>query len=102
MNSQTRRWPPVAMSTHRALQLLSPVALALIGGYRFVLSPILFSMWGPACRFEPTCSAYAAEAIRHYGIMRGAGMSLTRLMKCRPLGGSGFDPVPVADCTKTG
>jgi uncharacterized protein len=75
-------------------ELLSLFALALIAVYKSVLSPLLLSTWGPACRFEPTCSAYAAEAIRRYGIRRGGWMGLERLMKCRPMGGWGFDPLP--------
>jgi uncharacterized protein len=94
INSQPRRKLPVALSTDYALQWLSPVALAIIALYRAVLSPVLFSIWGPTCRFEPTCSAYAAEAIARYGIARGGWMALKRLMRCRPLGGWGFDPLP--------
>lgn len=64
--------------------------LAPIHGYRLFLSPLL----GPACRFEPSCSAYALEAIRLHGPARGLLMAARRLTKCRPGGGSGFDPVP--------
>jgi uncharacterized protein len=97
MNSQKRRQLPVAVSTDLLSRSFRPVALAIITGYRVLLSPVLFSTWGPACRFEPTCSAYAAEAIARYGVTYGVWMALKRLMKCRPLGGSGFDPVPATD-----
>jgi uncharacterized protein len=94
MNNQPPRMVPVAVSADHRVQWSSRVALAMIAGYRAVLSPVLLSMWGPACRFEPTCSAYAAQAISRYGITRGGWMALKRLIKCRPLGGWGFDPLP--------
>ena len=48
---------------------------------------------GPCCRFHPTCSEYAEEAIRSYGVMKGGGMAFRRLLRCHPWGGAGFDPV---------
>ncbi|HEY2435405.1 MAG TPA: membrane protein insertion efficiency factor YidD [Vicinamibacterales bacterium] len=60
--------------------------------YRLLLSPVL----GGHCRFEPSCSAYALEAIERHGPWRGAWLAARRLSKCRPFGGSGFDPVPDA------
>lgn len=63
--------------------------LSLIRVYRLCLSPLL----PPACRFTPTCSEYALEAIGKYGIMRGGWMSLRRLLRCHPLHPGGFDPV---------
>jgi putative membrane protein insertion efficiency factor len=50
----------------------------------------------PHCRFFPTCSQYAREAIADHGALRGSGLTLRRLSRCRPLGGHGFDPVPEA------
>ncbi len=95
MNSDQPHWkPPVVVFPYYVAQSLSPLALAVIAVYRVALSPILFSVLGPACRFEPTCSAYAAEAIARYGLTRGVWIALKRLMKCRPLGGWGFDPLP--------
>ena len=64
--------------------------LALISGYRLILSPLL----GPNCRFYPTCSAYAAEAIETHGALRGAWLALKRISKCHPWHPGGFDPVP--------
>ncbi|MBV8771205.1 MAG: membrane protein insertion efficiency factor YidD [Deltaproteobacteria bacterium] len=78
-----------------AEEWLSSAALVMIWTYRSVLSPVLFSVCGPRCRFEPTCSQYAAEAIARYGILDGGLMTIKRLMKCRPLGGWGPDPVPI-------
>ena len=48
---------------------------------------------GPCCRFHPTCSDYAMEAIRAHGVLRGLGLSLRRLARCHPWGGAGIDPV---------
>jgi uncharacterized protein len=65
------------------------LCLSLIRGYQYVLSPLI----GPACRFEPTCSRYAMEAVRRYGILRGGGRALVRLLKCHPFHPGGEDPV---------
>ncbi len=65
-------------------------ALALIRFYQRNLSPGL----GNRCRYQPTCSQYASEAITRYGLLRGAWLGLRRLLRCRPFGGRGYDPVP--------
>ncbi len=80
------------------LRWASDVALGMIVLYRAV-SPVFVSLWGPACRFEPTCSRYAMEAISRYGLAHGGLMALKRLLKCRPLGGWGFDPIPQTHST---
>ena len=64
--------------------------LLLIRFYRAGISPML----PPACRYTPTCSAYAEEAVRRYGAARGSWLALRRLLRCHPWGGSGPDPVP--------
>jgi len=66
------------------------VALALIRFYKGCLSHALPS----SCRFYPTCSAYAYEAVERWGTWRGVRMALGRLLRCRPWGGHGYDPVP--------
>jgi putative membrane protein insertion efficiency factor len=66
--------------------------LGLIAAYRLAVSPWL----GRACRFTPSCSAYAEEAIRLHGPARGAWLAMRRLLRCHPWGGSGWDPVPKA------
>lgn len=79
----------------RAIAVLGRgLGLLLIGPilvYRYCLSPML----GPRCRFAPSCSEYAMEAIRVHGPIVGAGLALRRIVRCHPLGGSGYDPVPV-------
>jgi uncharacterized protein len=66
------------------------LVLSLIRFYRTTLSPALPS----SCRFYPTCSAYAAEAVERFGVWKGTGLALRRLLRCRPFGGYGYDPVP--------
>ena len=66
------------------------IALGVIRTYQVVVSPWL----RPACRFEPSCSHYTAEAIEKRGLVRGVGLGLRRLTRCHPLGGQGYDPVP--------
>ena len=64
--------------------------LGLIAGYRLLLSPLL----GPSCRFYPTCSAYAMEAIDKHGALRGSWLAVKRISKCHPWHPGGVDPVP--------
>ncbi len=64
-------------------------ALALIRFYRRAISPML----PPSCRFTPTCSEYAYEAIEKYGILKGGRLAIWRILRCNPWGGSGYDPV---------
>ena len=64
--------------------------LLLLRGYKAFLSPMLPN----ACRFVPTCSEYAMEAVDRYGILRGGGMALWRVLRCHPFVKGGFDPVP--------
>ena len=66
------------------------VMLGMIGVYQRWISPGL----PPLCRYEPSCSHYAAEAIERYGAFRGGWMAIRRLARCTPWGGSGYDPVP--------
>ena len=64
--------------------------MALVRCYRLVLSPLL----GPRCRYLPTCSAYALEALETHGAWRGGKLTVRRIFRCHPFGGSGLDPVP--------
>lgn len=70
--------------------LFARLLLALLRLYKLVLSPHL----PVACRFTPTCSVYAMEAVRRHGALRGSALTLSRLLRCRPWGGHGHDPVP--------
>lgn len=73
---------------------MSWALLALVRLYRAVLSPVLHALVGPRCRFEPTCSAYAEEAVRRHGAVRGMWLAVRRLLHCHPFARAGFDPVP--------
>jgi putative membrane protein insertion efficiency factor len=68
--------------------------LALLWIYRRLLSPVHHALVGPSCRFEPTCSAYAEEALRAHGALRGTLLTLRRLLRCQPFARGGIDPVP--------
>lgn len=69
---------------------VAKVMLALIAFYRNCISPLT----PPTCRFTPTCSQYAVEAIQKYGPFKGGWLALRRILRCHPFGGSGYDPVP--------
>lgn len=74
----------------RVSRLPARAAAGLITLYQAWVSPTLL----PACRFLPTCSAYAREAIERHGLWHGGWLAIRRLLRCHPLGASGFDPVP--------
>lgn len=74
-------WP------HRIMMML---ILTPIYAYKMLISPLL----GANCRFSPSCSSYAIEAIQLHGILKGGYLSAQRIRKCHPFGGSGYDPVP--------
>ena len=69
---------------------VSGVLILLVKAYQVVLSPHL----GSCCRFEPTCSAYCVEALRTHGVVKGCWLTFRRIIRCRPFGPSGYDPVP--------
>jgi len=70
--------------------IVKAAALFLIRLYQLILSPLL----GARCRYHPTCSAYAQEAIAKYGVFRGALLGVKRLLRCHPFHEGGIDPVP--------
>jgi putative membrane protein insertion efficiency factor len=70
--------------------VIARLLVALIGGYKRLVSPLL----PPACRFVPTCSEYAAEAIEKHGPIRGVGLAVWRIARCAPWHPGGLDPVP--------
>jgi putative membrane protein insertion efficiency factor len=71
-------------------QLFSGIFVGLIKIYQFTLSPLL----GKQCRFTPTCSQYGIEAIQKHGALKGSWLTIKRIARCNPWGGSGYDPVP--------
>jgi uncharacterized protein len=71
-------------------QILSAPFIFLIKIYQWIISPIL----GPKCRYTPTCSHYAVEALKKYGPIKGIWLAAKRIARCHPWGGSGYDPVP--------
>ena len=72
------------------LRLLSWLLVLPIRFYQLCISPML----GPSCRFTPTCSEYARQAIMKHGPFKGLYLAVRRLLRCHPWGGSGYDPVP--------
>jgi hypothetical protein len=68
--------------------------IALVRLYQKLLSPLLNFMFGPRCRFHPTCSAYAVQALEQHGALRGSVLAAQRIARCHPLNDGGFDPVP--------
>ena len=75
---------------------MSPLAFVVslpVRAYRLLLSPWV----GHGCRYQPTCSAYALEALERHGALKGSYLATKRVLSCHPLGGHGYDPVPGAD-----
>lgn len=70
--------------------MLRRLLIAIVRGYQLLISPWL----PPSCRFEPTCSHYAIEALSRYGAFRGGWLALRRLGRCHPFCAGGYDPVP--------
>ncbi len=70
------------------------VLIAPIRVYQYVISPLI----GPSCRYYPTCSHYAAEAIETHGPLKGGYLAVRRILSCHPFSAGGYDPVPPAPC----
>jgi len=64
--------------------------ILLIQGYRVLISPLFL----PTCRFHPTCSQYAIQAVERFGVWRGSALAIRRVLRCHPLHPGGYDPVP--------
>lgn len=73
------------------LRVLSFPFIAIIKIYQWTISPILGAN---KCRFTPTCSNYALEALKKYGVFKGTWLAIKRISRCHPFGGHGYDPVP--------
>ena len=65
--------------------------IALLRGYRYVISPL----YGQVCRYHPTCSAYALQAVETHGALRGTYLAVRRVLRCHPWSAGGYDPVPL-------
>jgi uncharacterized protein len=70
---------------------LAWIAIGLLRAYRFLISPL----YGQVCRYHPSCSAYALDAVRRFGAVRGCWLSVRRVARCHPWAAGGYDPVPV-------
>lgn len=79
-------------------QAVKTLVLAVIGAYKRVVSPMLL----PACRYVPTCSEYAMEAVELHGVLRGGALALWRLLRCHPFAKGGVDLVPAGRDCRTG
>ncbi|MBE6334106.1 MAG: membrane protein insertion efficiency factor YidD [Bacteroidales bacterium] len=75
---------------NRLKHLVVEVLILPIKFYKYAISPLL----PPTCRYTPTCSQYAIEALRKHGVFKGSYLTIKRLLRCHPWGGSGYDPVP--------
>ncbi len=75
------------------MKYLRKIYIFPIKVYQWTISPLL----GQTCRFEPSCSHYAVEAVEEWGIFKGTWLGLKRIFRCHPWGGHGFDPVPKKD-----
>ena len=75
--------------------MMKRTLLALIVVYRWCISPVLHALMPTGCKYQPTCSRYASEAIEIHGAMHGGWLALRRLLRCHPFAPGGFDPVPL-------
>ena len=76
--------------THSLKKIFVFPLVIIIKLYQFIISPLT----PPSCRYSPTCSKYALEALKKFGIIKGINLTFKRIIKCHPWGGSGYDPIP--------
>ncbi|ACK65777.1 protein of unknown function DUF37 [Rippkaea orientalis PCC 8801] len=72
---------------------MKTLLIVLIKGYRNFISPL----FPPSCRFQPTCSKYALEAVERFGVLHGGSLAIKRILRCHPFHPGGYDPVPLVD-----
>ena len=72
------------------MNIFTLILIKFIKAYKYLISPLL----GHSCRYLPTCSEYTIHAIKKFGLVKGASLSLNRISKCHPWGNHGYDPVP--------
>jgi uncharacterized protein len=103
MSRNTALSPNTALSEAESMSLRERALDAALALHKHIFSPALHAIAGAqgACRFQPTCSEYAAIALREHGILRGSLMATGRLLRCHPFHKGGFDPVPPHQTTFT-
>ena len=69
---------------------MKTLVLGVLRGYQILISPML----PPTCRYHPSCSSYVLQAVRRWGVLRGGGLGLCRILRCHPWAAGGLDPVP--------
>jgi uncharacterized protein len=100
LHHETRVMASIYSGTFAVTRLIFRRVLVLpIDLYALLISPLLLDHYGPSCRFDPPCSAYARAAILRDGLLRGLTLALGRLLRCRPGGAYGFDPLPPPKCS---
>ncbi len=89
---KTIQWNTVTLLFNKKVKkVILKILIFIIKTYQLLLSPLL----GPSkCRYTPTCSEYAMEALKKYGILKGLWLSFKRIIRCAPWGGHGYDPLP--------
>jgi hypothetical protein len=85
-----RKVKPLYHSIYKIGSQMKRLLIWLIQGYRALISPL----FPPVCRFQPTCSSYAIEAIERFGVLRGSWLAIRRILRCHPFQPGGYDPVP--------
>ncbi len=73
---------------------MAKLLVLCVRAYQCAISPVLTAVLGPSCRFTPTCSQYAIEALERHGVIRGTGYAIWRVARCHPFSRGGYDPVP--------